>query len=128
MNKRVNEFMIKHNIHHCISCPYTPHHNGHAEHKHRHISETDFSMIFHSFAPASLWFDASVTAVYVIDRLPCFILDNKSPYELLFDCAPNYVIFKPFGCRIFTYLRDYAKIKLAPRSRPCIFSGIQQCL
>lgn len=123
VNKCVNEFMVKHGIVHRISCPYTPQKNGRAEPKHRHISETSISMLFHAFAPASLWFDAFATAVYVINRLPSSVLDNKSPYELLFHYAPNYVIFKPFGCRVFSFLRDYAANKLSPRSHPCIFLG-----
>lgn len=78
-------------------------------------------MMFHVNAPASLCFDAFAAAVFVIDRLPSFPLGDKSPFELLFDSPPNYAIFKPFGCRVFPYLRDYVENKLAPRSRPCIF-------
>lgn len=52
---------------------------------------------------------------------PLFLTKNR--YEVLFGSAPNYANFKPFGCRVFPYLRDYSSHKLAPRSRPCIFLG-----
>lgn len=80
-------------------------------------------MMFHANAPASLWFDAFTTAVFVINRLSSSLLGDKSPFELLFNSPPNYAIFKPFGCRVFPYLRDYAANKISPHSRPCIFLG-----
>lgn len=36
---------------------------------------------------------------------------------------PNYAIFKPFSCRVFPYLWDYAANKLAPCTRPWISLG-----
>lgn len=80
-------------------------------------------MMFHAHAPASLWFDAFTTAVFVINRIPTSILHDKSPFELLFGYAPNYVNFKLFGCRVYSYLRDYSGHKLVPRSYSCIFLG-----
>lgn len=123
VNHRLRHFFDMHGIQHRISCPYTPQQNGRGERKHMHISESGLSMLFHAHAPASFWFDAFATAVHVINRLPYFVLDHQSPYEVLFGCAPNYANFKPFGCRVFPYLRDYSPHKLAPRSRPCIFLG-----
>lgn len=110
-------------IHHRLSCPYTPQQNGRAERKHRHIVETGLSMLFQAHAPTSLWFDAFATAVFVINKLSSPLLRDTSPFQLLSGSAPNYANFKPFGCRVFPYLRDYAAHKLEPRSRPCIFLG-----
>lgn len=80
-------------------------------------------MLFHAHAPLNLWFDAFATATYIINRLPSSVLQHKSPFEVLFGCPPYYPTFKPFGCRVFPYLRDYSPHKLAPRSAPCIFLG-----
>lgn len=78
-------------------------------------------MLFHVHASTSLWFDAFVRTLYVINTLPSLVLHGSSPFQLLFGYAPNYANFKPFGCRVFRL--DYATIKLEPRSRPCIFLG-----
>lgn len=123
VNRRVLEFLQTHGIHHRISCPYTPQQNGQAERKHRHIVETGLSMMFHASIPTRFWFDAFATAVYLINGLRSSVLNNASPFSLLYGVSPNYAIFRPFGCRVYPYLRDYSTHKLAPRSRPCIFFG-----
>ena len=105
------------------SCPYTPQQNGRAERKHRHIVETSLAMLFNAHVPAQYWVDAFTSATYIINRVPSPLLDNKSPFELLFGQEPNYSNFRVYGCQVFPYLRDYAKHKLEPRSLPCIFIG-----
>lgn len=123
VNSRLHSFFDLNGIQHRLSCPYTPQQNGRAERKHRHISETGLSMSFHAHVPAVYWFDAFATAVFVINRLPTPLLSDKSPFEVLFGVVPNYANFKPFGCRVYPFLRDYAAHKLDLRSRPCIFLG-----
>lgn len=73
--------------------------------------------MFRSHRPTSMWFDAFSTIVHIICRLPSSILGNKSPFKLLFHTALSYSNFKPFGYRVYLYLRDYT------RSHPCIFHG-----
>ncbi|KAJ0912622.1 putative RNA-directed DNA polymerase [Helianthus annuus] len=122
-NNRIQQFFQHHGIQHRISCPHTPQQNGRAERKHRHITETGLAMMFNSHAPANLWVDAFTSATYIINRLPRPILENKSPFEVLFKHPPSYANFRVFGCRVFLYLRDYTKHKLQPRSASCIFIG-----
>lgn len=126
VNARVNNFLNLHGIHRRILSPFTPQQNGHAKHKHRHVSIIGLSMMFHDHAPVGLWFDAFAIAVYVINRLPFDLLDNKSLFELIYRTASNYVNFKHFGYCFFPYLRDYDTEKFASRSSPCIFFEIQQ--
>ena len=108
---------------HRISCPYTPQQNGRVERKHRHIIETGLAMLFNGHVPSSYWIHAFRSAVHIINRLPTRVLNNKSPFEVLFLRAPSYDHFRPFGCQVYPYLRDYAEHKLSPRSLPCIFLG-----
>lgn len=115
-NSNIRNFFAERGVLHRFSCPYTPQQNGRAERKHRHITETGLSMLFHAHAPVSYWIDVFTTDVYTIKRLPSPLLDNKSPFELLFVCVPSYANFKVFGCRVYPYLRDYSPNKLAPRS------------
>ncbi|KAJ0490671.1 putative RNA-directed DNA polymerase [Helianthus annuus] len=122
-NNRVQSLFQQHGIFHRLSCPHTPQQNGRAERKHRHITEMGLAMMFNSHCPAQFWLDAFTSATYIINRLPTPILQNKSPFEMLFHRPPSYSNFRVFGCRVFPFLRDYTKHKLLPRSEPCIFIG-----
>ena len=122
-NNQVRTLLSQNGTHHRLSCPYTPQQNGRAERKHRHIVETGLAIMFNAHVPAIFWSHAFSSAAYIINRLPTKLLDNKSPYELLFSMTPNYGNFRVFGCRVFPYLWDYSSHKLAPRSAPCVFLG-----
>ena len=47
------------------------------------------------------WSDCVLTADYLINRLPCPILGNKSPYEMLYHTPTSYSHLKVFGCLCF---------------------------
>lgn len=80
---------------------YTPAQNGRAERKHRHIIETGLSMLFHASVPVKYWIQAFRTTVYIINRLPSSVLQNKSPFEILYSVMPAYDNFHVFGCRVY---------------------------
>ncbi|KAJ0624243.1 putative RNA-directed DNA polymerase [Helianthus annuus] len=80
-------------------------------------------MLFNAHVPASFWADAFASATHIINRVPTPLLENKSPFQVLFNQEPKFSNFRVYGCRVFPYLRDYAKHKLEPRSLPCIFIG-----
>ncbi|GKV24662.1 hypothetical protein SLEP1_g34246 [Rubroshorea leprosula] len=98
-----------------VSCPGTPEQNGIVERKHRHIVETGLTLLLHANMPSRYWVDSFSTAVFLINRMLAFVLNNKSPYYLLYGKVPDYSMLKVFGCRCFPYLRDYADHKLQPR-------------
>ena len=106
-----------------VACSYTPSQNEIAERKHRHVTETGLTLMFHVCVPLPLWVKAFSTAVYLINRLPSQTLVGKTPYELLFGKYPDYIMLCTFGCLCFSYLQDYAPNKLSPKSAPCVFLG-----
>ena len=55
--------------------------------------------------------------------MPTFILENKSPFQILYNKIPDYSFLKVFGCVVFPHLRDYNKYKLDFQSDECIFLG-----
>lgn len=93
--------LSNHDIIHQQSYPYTPEQNGFAEHKHRHIVETARTLLLAANIPHSLWMEAVLTSVYLINRLPSKTTYNKSPYQLLYNKPPNYNHLKVFGCAAF---------------------------
>ena len=58
-----------------------------------------------------------------INNLPTLVLNNSSPYFVLFHKHPDYSTQKPFGCTIFPLLRPYNNHKFAFRSTPCVYLG-----
>jgi len=81
--------------------PHTPQHNSIAERRHRHIIETGLTLLHQSDLPLKFWSHAFQTATYLINRLPTPILNNRSPFHVLFGEVPNYSKFHAFGCLCF---------------------------
>ena len=123
ISKNLQTHFTKCGIHHQFSCPYTPSQNGRAERKHRHLTETGLTMLFHSAVPLHFWVEAFSTAVFIINRLPTPVLNGKSPFEILYGKSPLYTTFRVFGCLCFPNLRAYTKHKFEPKSLPCVFLG-----
>ena len=89
------------------SCPHISAQNGRSQRKHRHIVETGLALLHHASLPACFWAHAFSSAVYLINRLPSTILKFKSPFQLLFNRAPNYCFLKVFGAACWPHLRPF---------------------
>lgn len=73
--------------------------------------------------PIIYWGEAALMVVYLIDRLPTLVLQGLSPYQKLFNAAPDYKFLWIFGCACFLWLHPYVNDKLQPRSKCCVFIG-----
>ena len=62
-----------------LSTPYNPQQNGIAEWKNRTIMEAARAMLHDQDLPMHLWAEAARTAVYVQNRTPHRVLENKTP-------------------------------------------------
>nr|KYP63355.1 Retrovirus-related Pol polyprotein from transposon TNT 1-94 [Cajanus cajan] len=127
-NNKVQDLFASSGVLHRFSCPHTQAQNGRVERKHRHVLEIGLAMLYQSHVPTRYWVDAFSSAVYIINRVPSQVLSGqipsgKIPFTLLFQVAPTYANFHPFGCRVFPCLRPYMKSKFSHRSSPCIFLG-----
>ena len=80
-------------------------------------------MLAKSHLPNTYWVEAFSTAIYLINRLPTSVLDNKSPYQVLLNNEPDFSSLKVFGCACYPLLRPYNDHKLMFRSKRCIFLG-----
>jgi len=60
-------------------------------------------------------------SVYLINCMPTLVLDNRSPFDCLFQQSPDYNFLRTFGCLCFPFLRPYNNHKLDFRSSPCVF-------
>ena len=104
------------------SCAGTSQQNGRAECKLRHILDVVRATIAAS-TPTQFWGEAALTAVYTINRCPSPIVQNQTPYDLLFGSSPSYDSLRVFGCVCFVFLQDHVRNKLQSRSRLCYFLG-----
>lgn len=77
-------------------------------------------MLAHSNLPKLFWEDAFFTTVFIINRLPTPILNQKSPYEMVYHKKPGYNFLHAFGCACWPYLRPYNRHKLDFLSKNCI--------
>ncbi|PKU73211.1 Retrovirus-related Pol polyprotein from transposon TNT 1-94 [Dendrobium catenatum] len=81
------------------------------------------SILIEANLPADLWVEALNVSVYLINRLPSRALQNRSPYQILYQKPPAYNHLKIFGCLCYPWLRPYSTSKLSPLSIPCVFIG-----
>jgi histone deacetylase 1/2 len=55
--------------------------------------------------------------------MPTLVLDNRFPFDFLFQQSPNYHFLRRFICFCFPFLRSYHNHKLDFHSSPCVFLG-----
>lgn len=120
---KFQQFLQAHGITQQFSCPYTPEQNGLAERKHRHILDLTRTLFSQSHLPLHFWVEVAQTTVYLINRIPSTVLQLLSPLQKLFNCKPDYMFMRAYGCTCYPWLRPYSKHKLAFRSIPCVFIG-----
>ncbi|XP_074327385.1 uncharacterized protein LOC141665303 [Apium graveolens] len=105
------------------TCVYRPQQNARAERKHRHILEVARSLRLQSGIPLSHWGDLVMTAVYLINRLPTPVLQNKTPYEMLYNEPADYNNLRAFGCLVFAPNPNQSADKFSFRAVPSVFIG-----
>ena len=64
-----------------------------------------------------------MSTVFLINRLPTSTLNNKSPFECLFQKSPDYTSLRVFSCACYPFLRPYNNYKLQFRNSKCLLLG-----
>uniref|UniRef100_A0A6N2M8Q2 Integrase catalytic domain-containing protein n=1 Tax=Salix viminalis TaxID=40686 RepID=A0A6N2M8Q2_SALVM len=95
--RRLHKYFQTTGISHRIACPHTHQQVGSIERRYRQIVEVGLSMLAHSKLPLLYWEDAFNTATFLINHLPTPILNNLSPYEILYNRSPDYTFLRVFG-------------------------------
>jgi hypothetical protein len=108
---------------HQTSCTDTPEQNDVAERKHRHIVETDRSLLLSAFVPSEFWGEAVLTAVSLINMISSSHSLGLSLFEKLYGYVPDYSSFRVFGCTCFVLRPHIERSKLSSRFAICVFLG-----
>ena len=107
------------------SCADTSQQNGRTERKLRHILDVVRATTIAAYTHSQFWSEAALTGVYTINRCPSPIVQNQTPYDMLFGSSPSYDLLRVFGCVCFSLLQDHETNKLQSRSRLCCFLGYE---
>ncbi|XP_057252283.1 retrovirus-related Pol polyprotein from transposon RE1 isoform X1 [Beta vulgaris subsp. vulgaris] len=122
-DKHYKHMFDKLGIVHQTSCVDTPEQNGRVERRHRNLLEMARALKLQAGVPAQLRGDCVLAAAHITNRLPTTVLENVSPYKVLYETKPNYNLLKTFGCFVIAYNPDKSGYKLNVRGVPCIFLG-----
>ncbi|GKC84745.1 ribonuclease H-like domain-containing protein [Tanacetum coccineum] len=82
-------------------CAYTPQQNGIVERKHRHLLNVARSLMFQEEIPLYCLPECTLTAIYLINKLPYSILNGRYPFSLVYGREPNLSHLRSFGCLCF---------------------------
>ena len=84
-NNQFNDFCDKNGIIHLYSIPYNPQQNGKAERFQQTLIHCARALLNDSKLHYTFREDAVRTATFIYNRLPHKGIDNKIPYEVLFE-------------------------------------------
>lgn len=93
------------------------------ERKYRHLLNYARAFRFHAHLPLQFWGDCLLIATYLINRTPTPVLNNKSPYEILFQKPPSYEHLRVFGSLFFATTLPHPTDKFASRAIKGVFLG-----
>lgn len=64
-----------------------------------------------------------MTTMNIINRFPIPVLEDKKPYQCLFEELPTYDHMRIFDCMAFTCNHSSTSDKIILMSVPCVFLG-----
>jgi hypothetical protein len=98
-------------------CLYNPQQNGVVEKKNRSIIGVVKAMIHDQDLPMFLWVEACNTTIYIHNKCPHRILEEKTPEEAFTGVKPEVSHFHIFGCPVYIHVHVEKRTKMEPSSR-----------
>lgn len=120
----IPDFYASKGIEHQRSYVETPQQNGRVERKHQHIFNVARTLLFQFKLPKNFLSYVVNHATFLINRVSTPLLNNLSPYQLLYYSLPNVNVFKVFGSLCYASTLQSHRTKLDSRAIKC-FLGIQ---
>ena len=80
------------------------------------------ALLFQAHLPLRFWGERVLTAAHIINRIPTKLLDQKSPFEILYGKPPSYTHTRVFGCLAFA-TNTHPTSKFDTHAKKSIFLG-----
>ncbi|GJT89234.1 zinc finger, CCHC-type containing protein [Tanacetum coccineum] len=109
-----------------LTAPYSPQQNGVVERRNRTVLSTTRSMMKAMKLPLTFWAEAVRHAIYILNRVSTRALEDKTPYEALYNRKPNLENLRIFGCTAYAKITIPHLKKLDDRSIPMIYLGVEE--
>jgi transposase InsO family protein len=111
-------------IEHQLTTPYTPKQNVVSERRNRCIIEMVRCIMLHEKnLPKMFSAEAANTAGFLQNRLPTKLLEEKTPFKVLYNYKPLLSFLKIFGSICFVHVPQIKTDKLDKKVMPGIFGG-----
>jgi reverse transcriptase-like protein len=123
MSKHFESYLKTKGIHHKITMPNTPQHNGMAEWLNQTLMEKAHVVLSDAKLPESYWFDALEYAIILWNILPTQALTDMTPKEAWSGNKPDVLHLRIFGCQAFMHIPKESQGKLTSKSLLCTFLG-----
>ena len=94
--------------------------NGKAERKHRHLVESELTLLAQSGLPLKFLWEAFSNATYLINRTSTPTLNDKTHFESLYSKKLDYSLIKIFNCKCYPFIRPYNRHKFDFYTFTCI--------
>ena len=104
-----------------ILLPRTSQIVGTAKRRHKHILETELTLLHQASIPFQFWFIVYQMTIYLINQTPTPLLGNKSPLEALSHTSLNYHKLNIFAHLCYPWLKPKTHHKLDLKHCPCVF-------
>ena len=106
-----------------VTVPYAHQTNGTAERAIRTIVTIGRSLLHHARLEKCFWAEASMTAIYIKNRLPSPKIAHKTPFEIVYKAKPSIKHMRVFGCQAYILTPKEKRMKWDPKARVGIFLG-----
>nr|GEX85449.1 zinc finger, CCHC-type [Tanacetum cinerariifolium] len=121
-----NKYCKENRIARQLTAPYSPQQNGVVERRNRTVLSTTRSMMKVMKLPLTFWAEAVRHAIYILNRVLTRTMEDKTPYEALYNRKPNMENLLIFGCTAYAKITTPHLKKLDDRSIPLIYLGVEE--
>jgi len=123
ISTKFNQFCEEAGIEHQLIAPYTPEQNGISERRNRSVMEMTRCMFHEKELLKTFWAEAANITIFLRNRLPTEVLNDKTPFESWYGYKPSLTFLKVFGCVYFGHVPQVKHDKLDKKAIPRIFVG-----